>query len=405
MSRAGRVLCGLSLLAGVACTPAAAPIAPAASGHPAASFELDRAELSRGGASPALIAKLEASRFRYFRMLAEPFELRACEAFADRRTALPTSAVHGDAHLEQFVVTAETFGLEDFDRSGFGPVVVDTVRYAASIHLACKDAKWACDADAAVERFLVTWRAALESEPTRGGDPAVVGRLRAKTPQSRAAWLAWADELTGPLSPADEAQVRTEWAKFGAAMRRIQPDRPSTSLDLVRLGGLTMGFGSALERKALLRVAGETASENDDIVIEVRQGAPPDAQGCVWRATYGESLVLMFHALLGRRVPDVHGFVPLFGGRRYWVQSWDPGYQEVTLADIGSQAELEELVVDAAVQLGGHLWVSYPASLRAYQADAQREAFDATRADVVTLARQLADEVDSAWRRFGSPRR
>ena len=33
-------------------------------------------------------------------------------------------AVHGDAHIEQFVVTDDSYGLEDFDQAGYGPAVV-----------------------------------------------------------------------------------------------------------------------------------------------------------------------------------------------------------------------------------------------------------------------------------------
>jgi hypothetical protein len=52
-----------------------------------------------------------ASAFRYFRAMAEPFKHRTCEAFRDLRWRLPSRAVHGDAHLEQFVVTDDDFGL------------------------------------------------------------------------------------------------------------------------------------------------------------------------------------------------------------------------------------------------------------------------------------------------------
>ena len=54
---------------------------------------------------------------------------------------LPSGAVHGDAHLEQFVVTDDDFGLADFDSAGYGPAIVDLVRYAASLHLACRESK------------------------------------------------------------------------------------------------------------------------------------------------------------------------------------------------------------------------------------------------------------------------
>jgi hypothetical protein len=365
------------------------------------SFLLSREALSRGGASPELIAKLEKSRFRYFRMLAEPFESRVCSAFGERSTSLPVTALHGDAHLEQFVVTRDTYGLEDLDRSGFGPAVVDLVRYAASLHVACAEVSFPCDGDAAVTRFLAAWRSSLERQPAPGPEPAVVPRLRAKVPASRKDWLTWADQLMAPLAAEEDAAARREWATFGKAMRRMQPGRPPEALAVVRLGSLSMGFGSALERKTLIRVAGPTAADEDDLIIEAREGSAPRRESCVWRATYGESMILMFTALLSRRMPDIHGFVPLFGGtKRFWIQSWDPGYQEVGLRDVRSQAELEELAEDAAEQLAGHLWTKFPEPLLPYQAYAQLEAFEATREDVSRLARDLANESNGAWERF-----
>ena len=52
--------------------------------------------------------------------------------------------------------------LSDFDRSGFGPSVVDLVRYSASIHLACREVQWRCDPGQAVGVFFSAYREALD---------------------------------------------------------------------------------------------------------------------------------------------------------------------------------------------------------------------------------------------------
>lgn len=141
----------VAVAAGAACSSAPRP---PASHDAASSLQLDLAALRRRGFSEPLIHQRARSRFRYFRMLGEPFERRTCDAFREVLPSLPITVVQGDAHLEQFVVTGASYGLEDFDRAGFGPAVVDLVRYAASLHVACADLPWRCDADAAVERFL-----------------------------------------------------------------------------------------------------------------------------------------------------------------------------------------------------------------------------------------------------------
>lgn len=311
------------------------------------------------------------------------------------------SAIQGDAHVEQFVVTAKTFGLEDFDSAGFGPVVVDLVRYAASLHVACSDVSWPCDGDAAADRFLRAYGAALDSPPPTTEKPAVVDRLREKAPKTTAAWLAWSEKLTVPLPPQIEAKSRDAWARFAKAAFEIHPDWPKSMLDIVSVGSLSMGLGSALEKKALFRVAGPTASKEDDLLIEAREGTEVETGGCVLRASYGESMVLMFMSILGRRMPEVHGFVPMPGSaRRYWVQSWELGYEELSVSDIKSQAELEEVAVDAARQLGGHFWTKFPEAVRPVQRHAQLEAFGESRARVSELAKSWALESNQAWQRF-----
>lgn len=380
------------------------PTAFVAAAPPASpTFVLDRATLRKAGATDQLITKLETGRFRYFRMLAEPFEARTCEAFTDLAPQLPTTWVQGDAHLEQFVVTKATYGLEDFDHAGFGPAVVDLVRYAASLHVACRTFTWTCDPDAAVEKFLTAYRATLFEEP-RSIEPTIVPRIRGRAPSRRSDWLTWINTLMMPVPSATDASVRANWKSFAELMHRVHPEWPALFTHVVRIGALTMGIGSALERKMLVRIEGPSASPDDDIVIEARAGQVPYSVSCVWRGSYGESMVLMFIAVLGRRMPEVHGLAEMLGSkRRFWVQSWDPGYVELELADIANQTELEELAVDAARQLAGPLWNRFPERLRRYEQYAQAQAFDVTRARVVKLAKQLATESNAAWERFGKP--
>jgi hypothetical protein len=405
--RSLRLLLPILPMAGaLACAPPPEPAnPPPATSLPAnaapASFDLDKEQLRTTAGGERLIQKLESNRFHYFRMLALPFERRTCEAFRGQSASLPVTAIHGDAHVEQFVVTAKTYGLEDFDRAGFGPVVVDLVRYAASLHVACSDASWPCDGDAAVDRFMRAYGESLDKQQPEAPEPAVVERLREKTPKTAGAWLTWSEKLTVPLPSDVEAKARNAWTGFAKVMLEIHPEWPKSMLDVVSIGSLSMGLGSALEKKALFRVAGPTAAPQDDLLIEAREGTEVETGSCVLRASYGGSLILMFMSILGRRMPEVHGFVPLPGSsRRAWVQSWELGYEELAARDIESQAELEQVAVDAARQLGGHFWTRFPEPLRPVQRHAQLEAFGESRARVVELAKIWALESNLAWQRF-----
>jgi hypothetical protein len=365
------------------------------------SLHLDRGALRSQPGGAALVDKVDGSAFLYFRLLARQFAARTCYAFRDLRWRLPFVAVHGDPHIEQFVVTDDTYGLTDFDRAGFGPAVVDLVRYAASIHLACREAAWPCDAEQAVSAYIAAYRAALD-RPVERIEPAVVRRVRA--PQDRHRWFEWAEGLMQPLSADEEQLLKAGWARFVALMKATSPERPEAFYRIVRAGAVRIGIGSGLEPKTLIRIAGPTDASDDDLILEGRLTEPPDPRDCISRPVNGGSLqVLMFTALLARRLPEVFGFFPREGAREdreIWIQSWDPGHHELSLADLRAQTDLDELSTDAATQLAGHFWTTFPEPLRGHQRFAQLRALEMTDQRARDLAAQLARETVSEWERF-----
>jgi hypothetical protein len=368
-----------------------------------ASFQLNKSALRAEGGSAALLERVGASPFRYFRMLTRQFAARSCYEFRDLRWRLPSVAVHGDAHIEQFVVTDDSYGLADFDRAGFGPAVVDLVRYAASIHLACREVQWSCDPGQAVTAYFNAYRGALD-HPVARSQPAVVDRVRAGVLQDRQPWLQWVENLMQPLSPAEERALRAGWFRFVSLMRETSPERPEAFYRISRAGAVEIGIGSALEPKALIRIAGPTDMPEDDLILEARVTAAPDGRECVSRPANGGSLnVIMFTSLLGRRLPEVFGFLPRDGGpelREFWIQSWDRGYRELSLADLRSQTDVNELATDAGTQLAGHFWTTFPEPLRGHQRFAQLRAFEMTEDRARDLARELAGETVTEWDRF-----
>jgi hypothetical protein len=355
------------------------------------------------GASPALLERVGANAYRYFRLLARQFAARTCYEFRDLRWRLPSVAIHGDPHVEQFVVTDRTYGLGDFDRAGFGPAVVDLVRYAASIHLACREAAWPCNAGEAVTAYFDAYRASLDHPVTRT-QPTVADRVRLGAARDAGTWLQWANGLMQPMAAAEEQALRNGWPRFVQLMRETSPSRPESFYQISRLGAVQIGIGSALEPKTLVRIEGPTETPYDDLILEARITARPGGNECVVQPANGGSLhVLMFTALLGQRLPEVFGFLPREGAPdapELWVQSWEPGYRELSLADLRSQAELNEVAADAGTQLAGHFWTTFPEPLRGHQRFAQLRAFELVEYRAREMARELADETVREWEQF-----
>jgi hypothetical protein len=386
--------------------PPAQPSSRSLPGDDIFNLQLTKANLRANGASEALIDKIGASAFRYFRAVAEPFKHRTCEAFRDLRWRLPSGPVHGDAHLEQFVVTDDDFGLADFDNAGSGPAIVDLVRYASSVHLACREIEGGCDAEQAVTAYFNAYHTALD-HPVQREPPEIVARLRRRLGPAPDAWLQWAESLMQPLARAEEERIRSEWFRFVALMRETTPQRPESFYRIRGLGSVEIGLGSALDRKLLIRIAGGTDDPLDDLILEARNHSLPDYRGCVWRPTGGSLNVFMLTSLLAHPLPEVFGVLPNPQGDELpeiWIQSWDRGYRELSLSDIRNQADLNALATDAGLQLAGHFWQTSPEALRGYQRFTQLRAFELTEQRARELARSLARDVIAEWDRFRGQR-
>src|SRR4051812_16816266 len=73
-------------------------------------------------AAPELLDRLRADPFTYFRFVNRAWTERVCQLFADVHP--PMVRLHGDAHVEQFALTKDAWGLDDFDDSIRGPTFI-----------------------------------------------------------------------------------------------------------------------------------------------------------------------------------------------------------------------------------------------------------------------------------------
>jgi hypothetical protein len=315
-----------------------------------------------------LVDRLRADAFAYFRFINGAWTARVCEAFRDVRD--PTIVrLHGDAHVEQFALTNDDWGLDDFDDSTRGPAFVDIVRFLGSIDVATRQRGWVRDRDALWDRFFDGYRRGLTDPSYRPPPPGIVRELRKQTPLTRRAYLAWGEKQ---MQPMDAARLKAVDAGMEALDRAIRRDRPDLAPDyfaVVTAGWLRIGVGSAAARKVLIRIQGPSMDPGDDELIEAKEVANLHGLACLEDSTVAQGArVIAGTRQLGRLKHSLLAVgpalrIPLAPDRaehwlEWWVSSWEPSYREVHLADLRSVEDLGDIAFDAGVQLGAGKVVS-----------------------------------------------
>ena len=313
-------------------------------------------------APAALVARLRADPFTYFRFVNRAWVDRVCEAFADVKNA-PTVRLHGDAHVEQYVVTKDASGLDDFDDSARGPGFIDIVRFMGSIDLATRQRHWTADRDRLWSRFLEGYRQGLSNPSSRPPEPDIVRRLRAQAPLTRAAFLAWGETQMQPMDERIRKSVLAGMAVFDRIMRLQRPDFPPGYFAVTRAGWLRIGVGSAGVSKVLIRVQGPTPDPGDDVLLEAKEAVNLDGVACLEPPMTAPAVrVIDGTRQLSRLKHEILAvgptmLIPEVAPRAehwldWWVSSWEPSYREVRLADLRSVTDLSDIVFDSGVQLG-----------------------------------------------------
>ncbi|MGH9312419.1 MAG: DUF2252 family protein [Vicinamibacterales bacterium] len=349
---------------------------------------------------PALLEALRQDSYTYFRRVNKLWNARACSAF----TAEPLLGVrlHGDAHLEQYALTSEAHGLDDFDDSAVGPAVIDLVRFIGSLRLAAERRGWHSRTSAAIEQFMSGYRRALREPAYAAPTPQIVRRLRARVPPSPAAFLASSEARMGPVSPQLAADAR-EFLPLVAA--RVAPASDGY-FNLKRIGGLQMGVGSYTAAKVLMRVEGPSAASDDDVILEAREVSDLRGAACITTpGDIGAVRVIAGSQQIGRLRHEVLSVIPRLSSSaptasEWWLRSWDRTYAEVDIADLQSARELEELAHDAGAQLGS---ASVPVGRFSRTATVRRQQLRAIarlEPRVRTVAAELTREMLTAWKRF-----
>ena len=371
-----------------------------------------RPEPAAIAAVPApLLERVRQDLFVYFRFVNRPWIERVCAVFADEVSRIPKVRLHGDAHVEQFVLTRDAWGLDDFDDSTRGPAVVDIVRFLGSVDLATRERGWLAQRDALFDRFFAGYRRGAQDPAHRPPQPSIVRRARPSAFPRREVFLSAGEARMEPMSDAETGRFLAGLHVFADRLRHERPDLSLSYLEMVRAGWLRTGVGSAQLPRVLVRVQGPSSRPDDDELLEVKRARDLSGLSCLdavsgpptLRIILGSRQVGRLKPLILMAAPD-ESILELGADAtrlRYWfIRSWDPTYHEVGIADLRSAPELSDIVYDAGLQLAvGNFREEAgdtAAPPRAQALDTIRRLEPRIRTETIALV----DELARGWKEF-----
>jgi hypothetical protein len=326
--------------------------------------------------------------------------------FKNEMTLIPTVNLHGDPHLEQYTVTEVGRGLVDFDDSSLGPAVLDWLRFAVSVNLACRAHHWP-QHDEVIGEFMKGYRTALENPELEPTPPTLVERIRSTFTTTRAEALANAEAQMTPVDPSEE-QILSAAARYRKRMRASYPELPETFFDTKKHGRLRLGLGSALDMKFLLRVEGPTEAPEDDVILEAKEVRDLSMIECIQPTRGADAFRLL--AAQSRIAYEPYPYVgyevihPRKGDERevtLWIHAWFDNYKELAiLEDLESLEDLKTVAFDVGVQLG----LGHPREIADPHIKELRyalvECLDEFQEDVLDVTNDMTEDVISAWEKF-----
>jgi len=379
----------------------------------ARSSEPIRAEPQSLEAVPAgLIERLRADPYVYFRFVNRAWIARVCEVFGKDVEELPVVRLHGDAHVEQFAVMHDAWGLDDFDDSARGPAIIDIARFLGSIDLVTRQRSWEKDRGKLFDRFVEGYKRGLIEPEYLPPPPDTVGRLRAQAPATRAAFLAWGESKMQPLNDASMKAVLAAVEAFAWIMARERPDLAPEYFHVVRAGWVQSGIGSAVTPKIILRVRGASDDPADDELLESKKIGDLGGLPCLKTSTVQPTLrVIDGSKKLGRLKYNILAAGPelvvpevMARGERlqdWWIRSLDPSYRQISLTDLKSVSDLFAIAYDSGIQLGAGRLQDQTVLLSAYDRKRILGATGRLEQRYRQEASKMVDDLLNGWRELG----
>lgn len=381
---------------------AAAP-APAAAPYGELDLDPKSFDFSR---NPELAERVASDAHSYFRFVNRAFAASVCKRFENRLKEMPRVRLHGDPHIEQYAVTDLGRGLADFDDAAVGPPVIDLTRFTTSAVLASR----AKDLSPAEQNSLVSelfrgYRDGLKGTRLPAKPPDFVAVIAGRFRQDRTAFINSADNTMLAIERADESFVQAEVAAYSKLAKL--PKRAPGFFTIKKVGLLKLGIGSALVRKYLVRLEGDSTAAEDDVLMEVKEVSSLEGVPCMQaivggaaEGRYREQKEAGNKKLLVPQLLEESKLAPI-GARRFWVNEWITNYNEAKIKKLKA-ADLGPLVYEAGLWLAAEHLRDYPGDKGTVKPPpAQHLAISVDlEADIRKNAGELADDIVRGWDRF-----
>ena len=351
--------------------------------------------------NPDLLERIIASPHGYFRFINIPFSNEVCRRFKNSMTNAPALNLHGDAHLEQYAITDLGRGLTDYDDSSTGPGIIDLMRFGVSLNLACRDKNWDELDGKLFDKLLLGYRNALENLKISAPEPTIVKKIQSYFTINREKYFEWIDSIMDTMPNSERDSVIAAMQPYVQTMFVEDPELNKDFFNIVQMGYLHMGIGSALDLKYLVRIHGRTDDSMDDFVLEVKEVRNLGGIECIQSGQMADPFrIIRGQARIAYQPFHYLGYFR-FRNLNFWVHSWVDNYKEATIGKtFQSPNELGEVAYDIGVQLGrGHVkYIADPFDLQLRRE--QLQLINQYEDEIKKEKEELARLTILAWEKF-----
>jgi hypothetical protein len=180
--------------------------------------------------------------------------------------------------------------------------------------------------------------------------PPVATRTRGAFARDHRLALRRADAIID-ADPVPRSEIEAGLQDYVTQMLADGRGTPASFFSIKKAGRPTLGIGSALDEKYLVRIEGWSKEADDDQILEAKLVRPLSDVDCV-RTDQGPERVPLGMALIAYAPFPFSGLLT-HRGRTFWVHGWTDDYMELSIDSwFVSPQDMRQVAYDVGIQLG-----------------------------------------------------